>query len=114
MKYSLIQMLQNNKFDEEIYQYLVEHPLEDVDNRDLKNNTLLVLCSSRKYIKSLTKLLEMGANPNMANIWGFTPICWAAHDGFIEMLNALILYKANISHRDEKGHTPAKCLLCIK
>ena len=112
MQYSLIEMLKNNKFDDEIYQYLLDHPLEDVDNQDLKNNTLLTLCSSRKHIKSLTKLLEMGANPNMANIWGFTPIGWAAHDGFINMINVLTQHKANTLHRDEKGHTPA--LIAIK
>lgn len=112
MKNILIDMLHNNKTDTQIYQYLLNNPSEDVDNQDMKNNTLLILCASRKYIESLTKLLEMGANPNLANIWGFTPICWASNDGFMDMIKVLFQYKADILHKDEKGHTPA--LIAIK
>lgn len=51
-------------------------------------------------------LLEHGADPNVKNKFGFTPLHWAAQHGFIESAKILIEAGAEINALNKKGALP--------
>lgn len=51
-------------------------------------------------------LLEHGANPNIQDLWGNTPLFWAAMFDRIPIVEVLVQYGADISHDSRDGSTP--------
>jgi uncharacterized protein len=53
-------------------------------------------------------LLQSGANPNMADNEGRTPLLWACMMGHPGVVELLVRNKADKKSADKKGNTPAK------
>lgn len=51
-------------------------------------------------------LLSRGANPNIVDKWGETPLDWACTGNYIDMAKLLIERGAKINHKDAQNRTP--------
>lgn len=49
---------------------------------------------------------ELHLNPNQQDSFGRTPLHWAAHQGNIMMIEALLLARANVNAKDDQGLPP--------
>jgi hypothetical protein len=103
--FALIDLIKQHKKDLDVVDYLMSHPNINVNECDMSNNTLLILCANRKYTHSVKKLLELGANPNLFNDFGYTPLFWAVTDDQQEMIEILIKYGANVLMEENKGYS---------
>lgn len=72
------------------------------------NNFLLKKALSADEQESVTKfkLLKTHIHINAKNIFGFTPLHYAAYTGQVECVETLIEYGAKIDERDNNGYTP--------
>jgi ankyrin repeat protein len=52
------------------------------------------------------ELLERGANPNLRNSAGQTPLTFAAGRGFAEIVSLLLSKGGNPNDQDDNGDTP--------
>jgi len=66
--------------------------------------TPLMVASLHGTVEAVLLLLEHGADPNLANKEGITPIIWCA--GNAEKLAALLKYGANVNAKTAFGNTP--------
>lgn len=57
-------------------------------------------------IESVKSLLARGANPNVINMHGQTPLSIAVRDGHVDMVNELVNHGANPEHCTRFGNTP--------
>lgn len=105
----LIDVIRHTFSDDVVFNYLED--LEKEKNKYIDMNRTvdeypylspMTTCASRKNTKSVKKLLEMGANPNQCNIFGFSPLNWAAFDGNVEMATDLLNHNANIYYKDNQ------------
>jgi ankyrin repeat protein len=74
--------------------------------RDGTGETALHIVTARRDEVWLTYLLAKGANPNLADRKGTTPLMMAAQLGFIEGAAKLIQYKAAVDGANRSGETP--------
>ena len=51
-------------------------------------------------------LMQAGANVNLADGSGWTPLHWAAYYGHVDVVQALMSSGADISFENDEGHTP--------
>ncbi|MCW3055940.1 MAG: ankrd44, partial [Chthonomonadales bacterium] len=69
--------------------FLLKHGAE-VNARDRNGQTaLLIATNNRQTADTVVTLLNAGANPNIADNQGITPLMWAARRGNIEQIQAL-------------------------
>lgn len=78
----------------------------DYQNPLDKKISLLYKASNNKDIKGVENLLNMGANPNLATISGYTPLHLAAKLGDQDMMELLLTHKANINIKTNAGISP--------
>lgn len=74
----------------------VGHP--DISRTDKKGRTCLHLASCRGMTDAVRLLLENGADPNVTDIFGNTPLHWCGH---METVDVLIENGANVLARCE-------------
>jgi hypothetical protein len=73
---------------------------------EFKNNPKLVTAAEKGNFEAVKKMLEYGANPNMKNGDGNTPLGLAAEKGHTEMVKVLLEYGANPNMKNGNGSTP--------
>ena len=54
----------------------------------------------------MAKLLAFGADPNIQNSRGITPLSAAAHNGRIDIIVDLVKHNANVNNQNASGSTP--------
>jgi uncharacterized protein len=59
----------------------------------------------RGRVDSLRELIDAGADVNVQNENGYTPLMAAAHDGRLECIKLLIERGADVNRQDESGFT---------
>ena len=60
----------------------------------------------------ISPLLQHGANPNLTDVSGNTPLHWAAQVGEIDGVQTLLKHHANINVQDKQGRTAL--MLCVE
>ena len=68
--------------------------------------TPLIKFTMKNDINSVMQLLKAGANPNISDDWGTTPLEITALRGNIELSRILLLYSANPDTRNYLSRTP--------
>ena len=56
-------------------------------------------------IEEVRELLESGVNPNIRDVFGFTPILLAIDNGHVDTVELLLNAGANLNRRDNLGYT---------
>jgi uncharacterized protein len=74
--------------------------------RDGTGETALHIVVARKDETWLSYLLQKGANPNLSDRKGVTPLMLATQLGFVEGAARLIKAKANVDGANRSGETP--------
>ena len=60
-------------------------------------DTALIISSSEGYVKVVTRLIQAGADVNIFNANGWTPLIYAAYYGHNAVIKLLIEYSAAIN-----------------
>ncbi|KMQ59432.1 ankyrin [Chryseobacterium angstadtii] len=88
----------------EVAKFLIDH-VKDINYKSEEGTALAGL--SVKYNKDLTiYLLNKNADPNIADVSGYTPLFWAVKFGNKELIEMLLKHKADKSKKDSMGMTP--------
>ncbi|KAA0127368.1 ankyrin repeat domain-containing protein [Chryseobacterium sp. SN22] len=88
----------------EVAKFLMDH-VKDINYKSPEGTALSGL--SVKYNKELAGyLLSKGANPDIADASGATPLFWAVKFGNKEMTELLLKHKADKAIKDAQGMTP--------
>jgi ankyrin repeat protein len=74
----------------------------DTNNR----NAALYRAVQRNNPEKIQLLLAQGANPNVSNEYGYTPLYWAANYNPISVVELLLAHGANPNIADHDGQTP--------
>jgi ankyrin repeat protein len=78
-----------------------------VNSRDITNGrTALHIAAARRDNVWLVFLANKGANPNIADVHGVTPLMLASQLGFFEGVQTLITAGARVDEPNEAGETP--------
>jgi ankyrin repeat protein len=78
-----------------------------IDARDLTSGrTALHIAAEKREYAWLSYLLGKGANPNIADKRGVTPLMLASQMGFVEAVNALAQSGAKVDTPNNTGETP--------
>ena len=82
---------------EELASMLVEHykTKESLDYQNKNGDFALLYAVIRKNHKMVKKILEMGANPDLTNIYGLSPLWYAVYNNDKETFFQLIKYGKN-------------------
>lgn len=100
---NLLQRIFENTPD--INSYLTMFP---VDIPDRHGRTALWHAVSSRNIRAIQILLEAGADPNIVDVTGETPI-FSARDG--KTVDLLVRYGADLNVKDTDGHTPLEFMM---
>jgi ankyrin repeat protein len=105
-----------NTWEAEIFDLLLAHPKVKVDDVDVYGQTALHLAARVSNVKAAQKLLEKGANPNIFNKKGWSPLHVAALQGETEIID-LILQAQKHNHVDDdktaNGRTALHCAAAL-
>lgn len=78
-----------------------------IDSRDLTDgHTALHIAVRKRAYRWLSYLLGKGANPNLADKNGVTPLMLASQLGFVEAIGALAQSGAKVDETNDAGETP--------
>ena len=64
------------------------------------------------YVNCLQMILDAGADVNVQNVDGQTPLYYAVRDRSLECFKLLIDHKADVNLADEHGCSPLRVLPC--
>jgi uncharacterized protein len=87
----------------EVAMFLIEH-VKQIDAIS-KEGTALTACVFKGEFALAEKLLQKGANPNMADETGITCLMMAIQVEKIELVKLLLQYKADKTLKDKQGKT---------
>ncbi|KAL5711257.1 hypothetical protein ACHQM5_021732 [Ranunculus cassubicifolius] len=87
----------------DICKYLISDLGLDIDAKDAQGGTAMLLAFVQGHIDTAVYLLEKGANPNITDICGFTPLHFAAFEGHEEFLHKLLSKGANVDALSNVG-----------
>jgi ankyrin repeat protein len=88
----------------EVAEFLIKN-VKDVDYGS-SSGTALASVAVKGNNRLAKALLEKGANPNVADATGITPLIYATQFENIELMKLLLSYKANKKQTDKEGKTP--------
>ncbi len=88
----------------EVAEFLIKN-VKDVDYGS-SSGTALASVAVKGNNRLAKALLEKGANPNIADVTGITPLIYATQFENIELMKLLISHKANKKQTDKEGKTP--------
>lgn len=109
---SILMLIIQDERDDLFKKYIDQ--FKNIDHQNKYGATALVMASSSSNIDYVRKLLEMGANPNINfNKANFTLLMDAAMEGNAELVELLLLNKAEINALDKEGKT-ALIYACIE
>ncbi|KAI1384141.1 uncharacterized protein F4822DRAFT_62342 [Hypoxylon trugodes] len=86
--------------------YLIENAGLDIDHIDGSNRTALLAAASKSWSLGIIRLLEQGANPDIASNEGRTPVYVAARNGHLEVVRLLLEKRADLTVPNNNGWTP--------
>lgn len=78
----------------------------DLDARDAKGSTPLMLAVANRCLSAVLALLAAGADPNCADTAGSTALHLAAAERSLELARVLLQAGADHTARDRKGQLP--------
>lgn len=78
----------------------------NVDFKDHRGNTLLMLACYNGSYECAKMLLENGASVDMKNDKGQTPLAGVCFKGYLDIVKLLVSYGANINENNGLGMTP--------
>lgn len=79
----------------------------NVNQKELPSqDTALSIAAAGRHVRSLSKLLELGANPNIPNVDGDTPLGMAVAADCLGCVQLLLSAGAHVDHANEVGMTP--------
>jgi len=79
---------------------------DTLDSKDNYGNTALGLAAIQDQLEIATFLLESGANPNVVNRLGMTPLMLAAKNGRLIQAELMLQFKPDVSLKDYTGRGP--------
>jgi len=88
----------------EVAEFLIK-TVKNIDH-DSSSGTALAAAAVKGNARLAKALLERGANPNLADPSGMTPLIYATQFENIELMKLLISYKADKKKTDKEGKTP--------
>lgn len=93
--------------DMEIVQILMTLPnsIHLINQVSRSDSTSLIIAIQNGHVEMTKLLLNMGANPNISNSVGDSPLTIAAQDGYLEIVNWLIEAKATLDKQNPNGAT---------
>lgn len=79
-----------------------------VDEKDVSFNgwTALIWAAHKGYNDVVQKLISLGSNPNLKNLWDYTPLMSASANGHVRTAEILIAAGADINAKDYYDRTP--------
>ncbi len=90
----------------EIIDLLLAHDKVNVDDVGEYGQTALHLAAKESNVKFFQKLLERGANPNILDKWGLSPLHLAVEKNHNEIIDLIFAHsKVMIDDVNEDGHT---------
>jgi ankyrin repeat protein len=78
--------------------------LQSHDER--RRQTLLMIAAATGHTALVSLLLDLGADVNPCDHWGFTCLHFAAQGGYSEIVCALLRHGAGAAVRDDDSYTP--------
>ena len=76
--------------------------------QNFQGETALYLATDRNQTKVVKTLLDLGANPNLANLDGVTPFHIACANGVLEIVKMLKQSGVNVNSQDDSGDSKQK------
>lgn len=95
-----------NSGESEAVDYLISKDEINVNEAGAFGWTPLLLASAHGYVEIIDRLLEAGANPEIANVKGMTPLLYASRYGNLEVCSSLLDYGADVNAQNVTGNTP--------
>lgn len=90
-----------------VSEYLNEPGSTLVNTRDRKSgDSALHIVTERRDVAWIRYLIGNGADPNIRNEKGITPLVQAASLGFVEGVDVLVTYGARVDEASQTGETP--------
>ena len=77
----------------------------DINMRDKKGYTALIIATQYKYIVIIRLLLDRGADPNISSVYGDTPLIYASFGGRTDIVRLLLRYGADPNIQNRYGET---------
>jgi len=81
-------------------------PIIDLEQKDENGNTALALAAKHGNLDMVVLLLKKGANPNVQNRFGESPVMMAVMGHNIEVLKPLSIYGADFNLKNNAGELP--------
>ena len=92
------------KGDIQYIRNLLDHGA-DINTRDKKGYTALIIATQYKYIVIIRLLLDRGADPNISSVYGDTPLIYASFGGRTDIVRLLLRYGADPNIQNRYGET---------
>ena len=77
----------------------------DINTRDKKGYTALIIATQYKYIVIIRLLLDRGADPNISSVYGDTSLIYASFGGRTDIVRLLLRYGADPNIQNRYGET---------
>ena len=114
----------DDKTDKAIINFIVENNVGGLDklitnekigiNYKIDNSTILFIACEMGKSDAAAYLLEKGADVNFKNKNNLTPLMIASQKGYLQVINILIKYKADINLSTDQYKTTALMFACDK
>ncbi len=75
-------------------------PWSNVNAQDVSGNYLIHVAVLADHVELVNLLLDQGANPNVRNLAGETPVMLAVKNGYSIMLDLLFRHSASVNFDD--------------
>lgn len=68
-------------------------------------NLALIVAAREGHLPIVERLIQAGADPNVQQAWGYTPLMMAAREGYLDVVRHLLENGANVKTRNKGGET---------
>lgn len=85
--------------------WIIRSGLVDLNAQTKKGDTALLIAVRKRAWAVVDALLQKGADPNISNALGVSPILMAAEKGDIEYIDRLVAHGGRVDHRDLQGRS---------
>lgn len=114
---SIINLLQNSVNEEDVLRilkrYIEKNTISKVDIRK-HSNSLLVIACNKNYLEAIEFLISLGANVNVKDNKGITPLHGACSLNNTKLAKLLLERGADLEAKDNNGMTPFYYALASK
>lgn len=85
--------------------WIIQSSLVDLNAQTKKGDTALLIAVRKRAWAVVGALLQKGADPNISNALGVSPILMTAEKGDIEYIDQLVAHGGRVDHRDSQGRS---------